>query len=60
MDQDLSKLKWERKKKAGYAPTLRSGCSMTLWGSKGMGVLFGGVADEEDEDDMKSVFYNDL
>lgn len=57
---DPTKLKWERKKKAGYAPTTRSGCSMTLWASKNMGVLFGGVHDEEDEDDIKSVFYNDL
>lgn len=34
---------------------------MTHWGSKGMGVLFGGVLDEENDDDgMESVFYNDL
>lgn len=61
MDTDLSQLKWERRKKVGYAPSLRSGCSMTHWGSKGMGVLFGGVLDEENDDDgMESVFYNDL
>jgi hypothetical protein len=61
MDPDLSKLKWERRKKAGYAPSLRSGCSMTYWASKGMGVLFGGVFDEEkDEESMESIFYNDL
>lgn len=61
MDEDLSKLKWERRKKAGYAPTLRSGSTMAHWASKGMGVLFGGVLDEEkDEESMESVFYNDL
>lgn len=61
MDPDLSKLKWERRKKVGYAPSLRSGCSMTHWASKGMGVLFGGVIDEEkDEESMESVFFNDL
>ncbi len=61
MDADPAKLKWERKKKAGYAPSARSGCSMTLWASKGMGVLFGGVFDDdESEEDMKSTFYNDL
>ncbi|EJT46220.1 hypothetical protein A1Q1_05177 [Trichosporon asahii var. asahii CBS 2479] len=61
MDPDLSKLKWERRKKVGYAPSLRSGCSMTHWASKGMGVLFGGVIDEEkDEESMESIFFNDL
>ena len=54
MDLDLGKLKWERRKRVGYAPSLRSGCSMTHWASKGMGVLFGGVLDEEkDEDDFE-------
>lgn len=61
MDPDLSKLKWERRKRVGYAPSLRSGCSMTHWASKGMGVLFGGVIDEEkDEESMESTFFNDL
>jgi hypothetical protein len=61
MDTDLSKLKWERRKRAGYMPSLRSGCTMAHWSSKGMGVLFGGVIDEEkDEENMDSIFYNDL
>ena len=61
MDTDLSKLKWERRKKSGYVPSLRSGCSMTHWAAKSMGVLFGGVLDEEnEEEDMTSTFYNDL
>jgi hypothetical protein len=60
MDADLTKVAWEKRKKGGLAPSSRSGCSMTHWSSKGMGVLFGGVHDEEEKEDMKSVFYNDL
>ena len=61
MDPELSRLKWERRKKAGYPPSLRSGCTMTHWVAKAMGVLFGGVLDEEnDEEEMMSVFHNDL
>ncbi|WVO12937.1 hypothetical protein L204_100546 [Cryptococcus depauperatus] len=61
MDTDLTKLKWEKRKRVGYHPSLRSGCSMAYWASKGMGVLFGGVLDEErDEESMESIFYNDL
>lgn len=60
MDADLTKLVWEKRKKGGLAPSSRSGCSMTHWATKGMGVLFGGVHDEEEKEDMKSVFYNDL
>ncbi|EJF56876.1 galactose oxidase [Dichomitus squalens LYAD-421 SS1] len=54
-------LKWERRKKTAYAPSLRSGCTMALWAAKGMGVLFGGVTDEDtSEETMESVFHNDL
>jgi len=60
MDADLSKVTWEKRKKGGLAPSTRSGCSMTHWSAKGMGVLFGGVHDEEEKENMKSVFYNDL
>lgn len=61
MDTDLSKLKWEKRKRIGYMPSLRSGCAMTNWAAKGMGVMFGGVFDEEkDEDSLESVFYNDM
>ena len=55
--------KWERRKRpsTAYAPTLRSGSTMALWAAKGMGVLFGGVTDEDsDEETLKSVFWNDL
>ncbi|KAL7420613.1 Kelch repeat-containing protein 3 [Cryptotrichosporon argae] len=61
MDTDLKAIKWERRKKIGYAPSLRSGASMVPWPAKGMGVLFGGVIDEEkDDEDLESVFFNDL
>ncbi|TFK33534.1 hypothetical protein BDQ12DRAFT_690974 [Crucibulum laeve] len=55
--------KWERRKRASdaYAPSLRSGCTMTLWATKGTGVLFGGVTDEDvNEESLESVFWNDL
>ncbi|KAI5450644.1 Kelch repeat-containing protein 3 [Naganishia albida] len=60
MDLDLAKLKWEKRKKGGLAPSLRSGTSMTHWAAKGLGVLFGGVLDQENDEDLSSVFYNDL
>ncbi|KZT19732.1 galactose oxidase [Neolentinus lepideus HHB14362 ss-1] len=54
-------MKWERRKKIGYAPGLRSGCTMALWANKGMGLLFGGVTDEDtSEEGLESVFWNDL
>jgi hypothetical protein len=33
---------------------------MTHWSAKGLGVLFGGVLDHESDEDLSSVFYNDL
>ena len=56
-------VKWERRKRASdaYAPSLRSGCTMTLWAAKAMGILFGGVTDEDtNEETLESVFWNDL
>ncbi|KAI0693520.1 galactose oxidase [Cerioporus squamosus] len=56
-------LKWERRKKpsTAYAPSLRSGCTMALWTAKNMGILFGGVTDEDtSEETLESVFHNDL
>jgi hypothetical protein len=32
---DYKKFKWEKRKKIGYAPTPRSGCTMVLWAAKG-------------------------
>ena len=60
---DLLALKWERRKKSStaYAPSLRSGCTMAVWAAKNMGVLFGGVTDEDtSEETLESVFHNDL
>ncbi|KAF8164705.1 hypothetical protein B0H34DRAFT_686248 [Crassisporium funariophilum] len=56
-------IKWERRKRPSdaYAPTLRSGCTMTLWAAKATGILFGGVTDEDtNEETLESVFWNDL
>lgn len=55
------KIEWEKRRKIGYAPGQRSGCTMVLWVSKGMGVLFGGVSDREDDDEsMESVLFNEV
>ncbi|KAJ4466274.1 galactose oxidase [Lentinula aciculospora] len=56
-------VKWERQKRSStaYAPALRSGCTMTAWQAKEMGVMFGGVTDEDtSEETLESVFWNDL
>lgn len=56
-------LKWERRKRSStaYAPSIRSGCTMALWQAKNTGVLFGGVTDEDtNEETLESVFHNDL
>lgn len=61
--KDPLTLKWERRKRpsTAYAPSLRSGCTMTLWPAKNMGVLFGGVTDDDNsEETLESVFWNDL
>ena len=62
MDSDTSKLKWERRKKVGYAPSVRSGVQMAYWPAKSIGVSFGGVFDNYDvqEDEIASTFYNEL
>ncbi|GJE85417.1 galactose oxidase [Phanerochaete sordida] len=56
-------MKWERRKRpaTAYAPSLRSGCTMTLWQTRNTGILFGGVTDEDtNEETLESVFHNDL
>ncbi|KAI0078590.1 galactose oxidase [Panus rudis PR-1116 ss-1] len=56
-------VKWEKRKKSStaFAPSLRSGCTMALWSAKNMGILFGGVTDEDTgEETLESVFHNDL
>ncbi|KZV71422.1 galactose oxidase [Peniophora sp. CONT] len=56
-------VKWEKRKRpsTAFAPSLRSGCTMALWAARGLGVMFGGVTDEDtSEENMRSVFHNDL
>ncbi|CAE6469542.1 unnamed protein product [Rhizoctonia solani] len=65
---DPLKPKWEaspihpiKRKKVGYAPTPRSGCTMALWATRSTGVMFGGVYDEDtSEETLDSVFYQDM
>ncbi|PLW11893.1 hypothetical protein PCASD_22282 [Puccinia coronata f. sp. avenae] len=57
----LKKLKWEKRKRVGQVPNLRSGSTMVNWVNKSMAVGFGGVLDLEDnEEGLVSEFYNDL
>lgn len=63
MDLDYQKIKWERRKKVGYAPSPRSGVQMAYWSAKSIGISFGGVFDTYDpgeEEDLSSVFFNEL
>ncbi|KAF7791713.1 hypothetical protein EIP86_002737 [Pleurotus ostreatoroseus] len=60
---DFPKMTWERRKRpsTAYAPSLRSGCTMTPWTARNTGIMFGGVTDEDTgEETMESVFHNDL
>lgn len=59
MKTDLNSIRWEKRRKQGFQPSPRVGCSMTF--HKNRGVLFGGVYDfEETEESLDSIFYNDL
>lgn len=59
MKSDIGAIRWERRKKQGFQPSPRVGCSMVH--HKGRGILFGGVFDfEETEESLESMFYNDL
>lgn len=54
-------IEWQRRRKIGYTPGARSGCTMALWSNRNMGVLFGGVRDVmQDEESMESECMNDL
>lgn len=54
-------IEWQRRRKIGYAPGPRSGCTMAPWTTRNMGVLFGGVVDtENDEESLESQCFNDL
>ncbi|KAL1742568.1 hypothetical protein HDZ31DRAFT_84034 [Schizophyllum fasciatum] len=63
LPDDTLDIKWQRLKRpsTAYAPVLRSGCTMALWAAKNQGIMFGGVSDEDvNEETMRSMFYNDL
>ncbi|KZO97259.1 galactose oxidase [Calocera viscosa TUFC12733] len=61
MDLDPKLIKWERRKKAGYPPSVRSGCTMAYWANRSVGIMFGGVFDNDrDEETLESTFYNDM
>ncbi|GAA5846086.1 hypothetical protein JCM9279_004781 [Rhodotorula babjevae] len=59
---DFKKFKWEKRKNPGLPPNpTRSGCTMAYWANKQFGVLFGGVSDDDkDEETLDSTFYNEL
>jgi Domain of unknown function (DUF4110)/Galactose oxidase, central domain/Kelch motif len=50
-------LKWQKVKRIGYGPSQRSGFSLVA--HKRTFVTFGGVEDEETEEDLGSTFYSD-
>lgn len=57
----MKTLKWDKRKKVGTMPNLRSGSTMVNWVNKLMGIGFGGVLDVADEEEgLVSEFYNDL
>jgi hypothetical protein len=62
MSTDTKAINWQKRKKVGSFPSpVRSGCTMAYWTAKGIGIMFGGVTDEDLGDEgMKSVFWNEL
>lgn len=54
-----AKWKWSQIKHTGSKPNPRSGFSMITI-SQNRAVLFGGVIDEEDEEDVEGLFLNDM
>eukprot|EP00756_Hemistasia_phaeocysticola_P023809 Hpha_TRINITY_DN15915_c5_g10::TRINITY_DN15915_c5_g10_i1::g.73274::m.73274 len=55
---NLSSGQWTRIKKLGIPPSVRSGMSCVSVGRKA--IFFGGVTDLDDQDDVKSRFFNDM
>lgn len=51
-------MKWSKVKRNGYGPARRAGFSMIR--HKTNAVVFGGVEDDETEENIESIFYNDL
>lgn len=59
MKSEPSAIRFERRKKQGFNPSPRVGCSLAF--HKNRGILFGGVYDyEESEEQLDSEFYNNL
>lgn len=60
LDTDLTKIRWERRKKPGNLPNpKRVGVTMAF--HKGRGIMFGGVHDAAETDEsLESVFFNEL
>lgn len=59
MKADPKGIRFERRRKQGFNPSPRVGCSMVF--HKNRGILFGGVFDfEESEEQIDSEFYNNL
>ncbi|KAI0029525.1 galactose oxidase [Vararia minispora EC-137] len=56
-------VKWERRKRpsTAFAPPLRSGSTMVQWAAKNLSIMFGGVTDEDtNEETLESIFWNDM
>lgn len=59
MKLDPKAIRFERRRKQGFVPSPRVGCSLVY--HKNRGIMFGGVYDfEESEEDIDSEFYNNL
>ncbi|EGW32598.1 uncharacterized protein SPAPADRAFT_139179 [Spathaspora passalidarum NRRL Y-27907] len=59
MKSEPNAIRFERKRKQGFVPSPRVGCSLVY--HKNRGIMFGGVYDfEESEEQLESEFYNSL
>lgn len=59
MKADPKGIRFERRRKQGYVPSPRVGCSMAY--HKNRGIMFGGVYDyDESEENIESQFFNTL
>lgn len=59
MKSDPAGIRFERRRKQGFVPSSRVGCSLVY--HKNRGIMFGGVYDyEESEEQLDSEFYNNL
>ncbi|CAH6720174.1 kelch repeat-containing protein 3 [[Candida] jaroonii] len=59
MKSDPKGIRFERRRKQGFNPSPRVGCSLTF--HKNRGIMFGGVYDyDESEEQIESEFYNNL